>query len=304
MWLEISVSVESQEAARSVCQLFDLYGQGGAVQERLFTEPDSADPLCPGPVTVKTYLPLDGGDDQRLRALRQELAQLSDLAQIPPAKFKKLEKRDWATAWKASFKPQRIGRRFVIKLPEQAFPSAEDDIVIDLEPGMAFGTGLHATTRMCLLRLEELVRQGDSLLDMGTGSGILAIAAVKLGAVSVLALDHDSTAVTVAEENIARNAVSHAVLVEEGSLDYLTERTVPPVNGIVVNIIADVIVDLLEQGLTRHLNPGGWLVAGGILVSAEASVRAAFDRCGMQTTNRYQEEEWITLCGTKECGSG
>jgi ribosomal protein L11 methyltransferase len=90
--------------------------------------------------------------------------------------------------------------------------------------------------------------------------------------------------------------------VEEGSLDYLTERSVPPVDGIVVNIIADVIVDLLDQGLVQHLNPGGWLVAGGILASAEAAVRMAFNRCGMNVTNRYQEEEWITLCGTKDRG--
>ena len=101
MWLEISVPVESQEAARSVSQLFDLYGEGGAVQERVCTELHSPGPSSPGPLTVKTYLPLDGGGEQRLHALRQELARLTDLDQIPPARFKKLEKKDWATAWKA-----------------------------------------------------------------------------------------------------------------------------------------------------------------------------------------------------------
>ena len=304
MWLEISVPVESEEAARSVCQLFDLYGQGGAVQEQVFTEPDPPGTNVPGPLTVKTYLSLDGGEKQRLHVLRRELSRLVDLAQIPPARFKKLEDKDWATAWKASFKPQRIGRRFVIKLPEQTFPPAKDDIVIDLEPGMAFGTGLHATTRMCLLRLEELVHPGDSLLDMGTGSGILAIAAVKLGAAAVLALDHDPTAVAVAKENVSRNFVSHATTVKEGSLDYLTRHGVPPVHGMVVNIIADVIINLMEHGLTCYLQPGGWLVASGILAPAEARVRAAFDRCGMQTTDRYQEEEWVTLCGRKDRRDG
>jgi ribosomal protein L11 methyltransferase len=134
---------------------------------------------------------------------------------------------------------------------------------------------------------------------MGTGSGVLAIAAVKLGAASVLALDHDPTAVAVADDNVARNSVNHALSVREGSLDYLTEHAVPPVNGIVVNIVAEVILNLLEQGLTHHLKPGGWLVASGILASAEARVRAAFDKCGMQKIERNQEEEWIALCGTK-----
>jgi len=157
---------------------------------------------------------------------------------------------------------------------------------------------------MCLLRLEELVQPFDSLLDMGTGSGILAIAAVKLGAAAVLALDHDPTAVAVAKENVSRNSVSHAATVKEGSLDYLTTHGIPPVHGMVVNIIADVIVNLMEHGLTCHLQPGGWLVASGILESAEARVGAAFDRCGMQTTDRYQEEEWVTLCGRKDRRDG
>ena len=304
MWLEISVPVESEEAARSVCQLFDLYGQGGAVQEQTFTEPDPPGTDVPGPLTVKTYLSLDGSDEQRLHVLRRELSRLADLAQIPPARFKKLEDKDWATAWKASFKPQRIGRRIVIKLPEQTVPPAKHDIVIDLEPGLAFGTGLHATTRMCLLRLEELVHPGDSLLDMGTGSGVLTIAAAKLGAAAVLALDHDPTAVAVAKENISRNSVSHTATVEEGSLDYLTRHRIPPVHGMVVNIIADVIVNLMEHDLTCHLKPGGWLVVSGILASAEARVRAAFDKCGMQKIDRYQEEEWITLCGRKDRRDG
>ncbi len=304
MWLEISVPVESEEAARSVCQLFDLYGQGGAVQEQTFTERDPPGTDVPGPLTVKTYLSLDGSDEQRLHVLRRELSRLADLAQIPPARFKKLEDKDWATVWKASFKPQRIGRRIVIKLPEQTILPAKDDIVIDLEPGMAFGTGLHATTRMCLVRLEELVHPGDSLLDMGTGSGVLAIAAVKLGTAAVLALDHDPTAVAVAKENISRNSVSHAATVKEGSLDYLTRHAVPPFHGMVVNIIADVIVNLMEHDLTCHLKPGGWLVVSGILASAEARVRAAFDKCGMQKIDRYQEEEWITLCGTKDRRDG
>jgi ribosomal protein L11 methyltransferase len=298
-WLEICVAVQSEEAVKTVCQLFDLHGQGGAVQEQLFSRQGQAGAGVPGALTVKTYLSLDGGDEHRLQTLQNELARLAHLGQIPPALFKELEERDWATAWKAFFQPQRIGRRLVLKLPEQVFPAAEDDIVIDLEPGMAFGTGLHATTRMCLVCLEELVKAGDTLLDMGTGSGVLAIAAAKLGAKSVLALDNDSTAVEVARENTLRNSATDAVRVEEGTLEYLAHHPMPPLDGMAINIIAEIIVQMMKDGLASHLKPGGWLVASGILASSEAQVRAVFDTCEVQVADRSQQEEWVTLCGTK-----
>ena len=303
-WLEICVAVESEEAAKTVRQLFDLHGRGGAVQEQLFPEQGQAEASVPGPLTVKTYLSLDGGDEHRLQALQNELSRLADLGQIPPALFKELEERDWATAWKAFFQPQRIGRRFVLKLPEQVFSAVKDDVVIDLEPGMAFGTGLHATTRMCLVCLEGLVNPGDCLVDMGTGSGVLAIAAAKLGARSILALDFDATAVAVARENAIRNSVTDAVRVEEGTLEYLAHHPMPSLDGMAINIIAEVIVNMMKGGLTSHLKPGGWLVASGILASSEAQVRAAFDTCDMQVAERCQQEEWVALCGTKRRSNG
>jgi ribosomal protein L11 methyltransferase len=297
-WLEISVPVESEEDARLVCQLFDLYGRGGAVQEQLFSDQDQGNTTGPPPMTVKTYLSLDGDDDQTLQLLRDKLSDLAHELHDPAVQFKELEEKDWATAWKAFFQPRRIGKRIVLKLPEQTYPAGISDIVIDLEPGMAFGTGLHATTRMCLVCLERLVSPGDRLLDMGTGSGVLAVAAVKLGAAHVLALDHDPTAVAVARENVSGNSVTEYIRVEEGSLDFLTEHHVPRFDGMVINIIADVFVDLMARGLSSYLEPGGWLVASGILASAEATVRAAFKKCGLKGSARYQEEEWVTLCGT------
>jgi len=298
-WLEVCVAVESEEAAEAVRELFDLHGQGGAVQEHLFPEEGQVGVTAPGPLTVKTYLSLDGSDKARLEALQNELSRLTELGQIPPALFKELEERDWATAWKQFFQPQQIGRHFVLKLPEQPYPTLEDDILIDLEPGMAFGTGLHATTRMCLVCLENLVGQGDFVLDMGTGSGVLAIASAKLGARSVLALDNDSTAVEVARENVLRNSVADTVTIREGTLEYLTQRPIPPLDGVAINIITEVIVRMIKDGLTSHLKPGGWLVASGILTSSEAEVRAVFDACAMQVAERRQQGEWVALCGTK-----
>jgi ribosomal protein L11 methyltransferase len=298
-WLEICVPVESEEAARAVCELFDAYGHGGAVQEQIFQDTCHASVDGPAPVTVKTYLPVGSNHEHRLRTLEHGLFKLAQAHGIPPARIRELAEEDWATVWKSHYRPQHIGRHVVLKLPEQDYTPVEGEVVIDLEPGMAFGTGLHATTRMCLACLEELVSPGDRLLDMGTGSGVLAIAAARLGANSVLALDNDPTAVAVARENVGRNSVARAVAVDEGSLDYLCDHQVPPLDGIVANIIADVIVEMVESGLAGCLKPGGWLVASGIIPPAEARVRAAFDRYGIRTTGHYQEDDWVTLCGTK-----
>jgi ribosomal protein L11 methyltransferase len=298
-WLEICVPVESEEAARVVCELFDAYGHGGAVREQILQDRHQAPLNGPAPIIVKTYLPVGSDEKARLQVIERALSELALSHLIPPARVRELAEEDWATVWKSSFRPQHIGRRIVIKLPEQEYSPSEDELVIDLEPGMAFGTGLHPTTRMCLASLEQLVSPGDCLLDMGTGSGVLAIAAARLGAGGVLALDNDPTAVVVARENIVRNSVTHAAKVEEGSLDYLRNHRVPPLDGIVANIVAEVIVEMIESDLTAPLKPGGWLVASGIIPPAEARVRAAFDRCGMQTTDRHQEDDWVTLFGTK-----
>ena len=293
-WLEISVQVGDEEAAGAICDLFDRYGQGGAVQEQIF--PDEC--VTP-PITVKTYLPVGPVGHRKRCALEKGLSRLATLYPLSVLRFKELREEDWANAWKAWFRPQRIGRHVVVKLPEQDYRPFEDDIVIDLEPGMAFGTGLHPTTRMCLVFLENHVQVGDRVLDMGTGSGILAIAAAKLGAAAVLALDDDPVALHVAHANVSLNGLADAIQVEEGSLAQLAERAGLLVDGISINILAEVIASMAEKGLTSYLKPEGWLVAGGISEEAEPLVRAAFERCGLRISDRSKVEDWVTLCAVR-----
>lgn len=298
-WLEISIQAQHEGAAEAICQLFDLYGQGGAVQEQVYpSQTERLSDVLP-PTTLKTYVPPADGNSGRRRTIESELYRLVERYSLGPPRFRELEEKDWANAWKDHFHPQRIGARLVFKLPEQDYHGAEDDIVIDLDPGMAFGTGLHPTTRMCLIALEGRLKAGDRVLDMGTGSGILAIAAARLGADSVLALDDDATAVGVARSNVSLNGLSDVVEVRRASLGYLSENPVRPLSGIVVNILAKVITSMVEHGLASHLKSGGWLIAGGIVEGAETTLSAVFDRFGMRVIDRREEADWVTLSAIK-----
>jgi len=298
-WLEISVEVDDEESAKVVGKLFDHWGHGGAVHEQLLLD-EQRTANSSGPTTrVKTYLPLSDCREEKRLYLEKKLLKLAEHHPLAPPQFRELEERDWADAWKSYFQPQRIGERLVLKLPEQSMLALGNDIVIDLEPGMAFGTGLHATTRMCLERLETLVRAGDRVLDMGTGSGVLAIAAARLGAGRVLALDNDPAAIQVAYRNVMLNGLADIVDTQEGSLASLAEISRASWDGIAVNILAEVIADMAEKGLTTWLKPGGWLIAGGIVDIAEPTVLAVLEGCGMQITARHQVEYWVTLCATK-----
>jgi [LSU ribosomal protein L11P]-lysine N-methyltransferase (EC 2.1.1.-) len=160
---------------------------------------------------------------------------------------------------------------------------------------MAFGTGTHPTTQMCLLALEDTVHPGARVLDLGTGSGILAIAAAKLGAGRVLALDTDPQAVTVARENVHRNGVADRVRVARGSLAQAVGRF----DVVAVNILARVLVEMAEGGLARHLAPEGRLIAAGLLVGQEEQVRDAFERAGLTVIGRRQMDDWVALEATR-----
>lgn len=282
-WLEISLQVD-EESAEAISELFNQYGEGGAVVE---VSPD--DPL----VTVKTFVP---SQDERLKPLYEALWHLGQMRPLPEPQVRELEEKDWAEAWKAHYEPQHIGHRLVVCPSWQTYAS-EDEVVITLDPGMAFGTGLHPTTRMCLEALEEHLSRGAEVLDLGTGSGILAIAAAKLGASAVLALDTDPLAVKIAKENVLANGVHKVVEVKEGSLEMAKGCLF---DLIVVNILAPTIADLIEKGLLDHLEPEGLLIAAGIMKSEEEEARKTLRERGLKELSPLQKGDWVTLIGRRE----
>lgn len=299
IWIELSVQAEA-EAVESVAELLSQLGHGGgvAIEEPLSesSEPDRVEIDPNRLVTVKAYLPEDEQVGEKVARAEEAVWHLSQLRRIEPLQVNRLAEEDWAEAWKKYFYVQRIGERVVIKPTWREYQPAPDEVVLELDPGMAFGTGLHPTTRMCLRACERFVAEGMQLLDVGTGSGILALAAAKLGAASVVALEVDPVAVQVARKNVALNGMEERIRVFQGSLEHLNEieADIARFDLVLANIIASVIVQL-AQGLHDALAPGGRLVASGIIVDREQEVREALLVTGLELEDVVAEGDWRTV---------
>ncbi len=292
-FIEIALEDLNGEAAETVGELFNRYGYGGAVME---SYPPNFDR-----VTVRTVI--SGEDDQRLREIELMLALIGQALPggLPQARRQFVGKSDWAESWKAHFHPVRIGRRFVIKPSWRDYTAAPTDLLIELDPGLAFGSGLHPTTRLCLQILEDLPLTGLNLFDVGTGSGILALAGLKLGAASVRAVDVDDIAVRVAQENFERNqdlsgfknltGLESQIEIAVGSASDTGGRQW---DIVVANILANVLVELMPQ-LAAALAPGARLILSGLLVDQADRVLAAAAAHGLALSDRRSEDDWVAL---------
>jgi ribosomal protein L11 methyltransferase len=313
--LEISVEVD-HEAAEAVSALFSQYVHGGAVVEQ----------LCNGSsevtsIRVKTYL--SPQQTAHLPRLEEALWHLAQIYPIPTPSIRWLSEADWAERWKADYGVQHIGRHWVIKPSWQPYLPASGEVLIELDPGMSFGTGLHPSTRLCMLAMEDCLRPGARVLDAGTGTGVLAIAAAKVGAANVLAVDLDPVALEVAKENCARNGVSGRVDFQRASLsasfsplDWRSpseDSTVPLFNAsgcwnqsfdlVLMNILAKVIVECTPT-IAACLQTAGTFVVSGITAVQEDWVRRSLHDAGLRVTEHRSQEDWVALVGRKESRHG
>lgn len=273
------------EALEAVTHLLHKAGTGGVVidDERA--------------AQVRAYLPRDERLSARLAALRQEL---SDLVAFFPGmrawqqQESFVDEEDWANAWRAHFHPLRFGRRLVVAPTWEPFDPQPGEVVLHLDPGMAFGTGAHASTALCLRAIEALVPEGGHVLDVGTGSGILGVAAVLLGAAQVTALDVDPLAVRIARQNAEINGVADRIQVHHGELAELLAQGLEPVPLALANLTRDQLVPLAPF-LARALAPGGTVVASGIVAGGRGAVEAAFTAAGLRPVRTMREEDWFAI---------
>jgi ribosomal protein L11 methyltransferase len=300
-WTQVSIVVDG-EAAEAVAEALRPFAHRGVSLEQTAGDlsPDASLPVLDEQVTVSIYLPRQEDTPARRRRIEEIIWHLGQLYPIPAPTFRPLREQDWANAWKQHYAPFRIGRRFLVCPAWQKVLVPPGQILLLMDPGMAFGTGLHPTTRMCLEEVEQRVCDGVSVLDLGTGSGILAIGAALLGASPVLALDNDEVAVQSARRNCGANGVAEAVCVRHGSLADLDPAKTWEV--VLVNILAPVIVQMLEEGLSQVVRPGGLLILSGIIDNQAPEVEAAMDRAGIALEGQRQIKDWITLIGRRRAG--
>jgi ribosomal protein L11 methyltransferase len=299
-WLELSVEVDT-EAVEAVSEILSRVAGGGVSVEPAFELVDDGlgarvDPRRPA--VVRAYLPArDRGAVRRaVDQASQNLGHLQAFGLRPIGELRTavVHESDWAEAWKSHFPVLRVGRRLVIRPSWRRHRRQPDDVVLALDPGMAFGTGLHPTTRLCLAAIESLADEGGlagaRVLDVGCGSGILAIAALRLGAAAALGLDTDPVAIEAAMANARRNRLARRLRARHGSL--------PSGDGahdlVLANLIASVLVDL-APALAAELGPRGTLIASGIFVDREAEVRPALEGAGLKVVTRSVEGDWIAL---------
>lgn len=218
---------------------------------------------------------------------------------------------DWANAWKQFFKPVAVTERLVIKPTWEEYEPKEDELIIELDPGMAFGTGTHPTTSLCLKALESAIDGGERIIDVGTGSGVLAIGAMKLGADKVLALDLDPVAVKCAKENIELNGYENEVEVRLSDLlgvlresegeQRQADGVKPPVDLVVANILAEIIL-LFIADVMDVLKPGGLYIASGIFKNKEEAVEAGLLAAGFEIVDVLRQEDWVAFVAGKPKG--
>lgn len=322
-WHELTIHT-TEEATEMISNFLHEAGAGGVSIEESGTLNKQRDTtygelydrplndIPEGQAEIKGYF-ADGSD---LDAIKTEVAErIEELRtyEIDPGEvtlnWRRVHEDDWANAWKQYFKPMRVSEHLTIKPSwEEYTPATADEHIIELDPGMAFGTGTHPTTSLCLRTLESVIQGGEDVIDVGTGSGVLAIGAVLLGANRVLAIDLDPVAVRSANENVTLNGLASSIQVHEGDLLQViktseSHTSTPlnvklPVQVVVANILADIILLFIED-VYAALQSGGIYIASGIYKNKEQIVHDALEHHGFIVEAKHRDEDWIAFVARK-----
>jgi len=295
-WLEVSMTVDG-ELAEAVSDVLGRYVSNGVVVESAVRYNDAEDEGTPyGPVRIYGYMAIDEHIEETRQRLLESLYYLGRIRALPEPEFRAIEDEDWMASWKQHYKPIAIGQRLIV-VPVWIELQDNTRIPVRIDPSMAFGTGTHPTTQLCLELVEKYVLPGQPVIDVGCGSGILSIAAVKVGASHALAVDIDNASVRSTRENAEANAVSDSIETGLGSVDEVrngqfTLRRAPVV---LANILAPVIIRLFDAGLAELLSTPGTMVLSGILVEQAPAVVDAAEAQGLRFIEQIQQGDWVAI---------
>jgi len=304
-WAEVTVLTAS-EAVEAVTAILERYGSNGVVLEdsgdltRTFVDRYgeiyglSPEDYPETGVRVKGYIALELWSDELVSQITTDIRDLAHLGIDPGAghvTHRIADEEEWANEWKKYYHPVRVTDRLTIKPSWEEYEPAAGELIIELDPGMAFGTGTHPTTNLCLKVVESVLREGDTMVDVGCGTAILSIAAAKLGAGAVLALDLDPVAVGVAQENVAMNGVQEVVTVRANDLLKGVEDTY---DVVVANILAEIILLMIDSA-KQVLKPSGTFITSGIIKDKADTVQNALEQAGFAVQEKIQDGDWVAL---------
>jgi ribosomal protein L11 methyltransferase len=300
-WIEVSLSTDG-EAAEAIAQELQEYCHQGISIEQADIEVgvwDDGDVPPATRVIIRGYFRDDETATETRKNIERTLGILNMMYPMPQPAFAYVNEEDWAEAWKVHYHPVRLGKRILIRPRWIEVIPEPDDLIISLDPGMAFGTGTHPTTQLCLEAMEDLVKPGLDVLDLGCGSGILAIAAAKLGATNIVGVDIDEVAVQVTLENAQDNGVGEHITAFQGSLESLI-TSARRYDLALVNILAKVIIPMCEQGLGQLVRPGGKAIFSGLIETQVEEVEEALRKTGLTPVNRRQISDWMLIEAIRE----
>jgi ribosomal protein L11 methyltransferase len=308
-WLEVSLTVNG-ELAEAVADVLARFAPNGVAVESSGIKfmDDEDEGTAAGPMIVRAYLEMNDQIEATRQKLEESLYYLGMIQDLPAPEYRQIADQNWMEAWKQHYKPIPIGRRLLI-LPAWLDSPEPDRLAIKIDPGMAFGTGTHPTTQLCLEFLEScysdqspidqssIVNRKSIIIDVGCGSGILSIAALKLGARRALAVDIDPESVANSRQNAAANGIGEELVLGQGSLAEILAGRFPYQSAplVVANILAPVIIRLLEAGLADLVVPEGTLILSGILEGQAESVVQAAQARGLKMNERKQMGDWVAL---------
>lgn len=295
-WLEVSLTTDG-ELAEAIADVLGRFVSNGVVVESGVRYNDAEDEGTPvGPVRIYGYMAIDENIEETRQRLLESLYYLGRIRALPEPEFRAIEDEDWMASWKQHYKPIPIGKRLIV-VPVWIEVQDDGRIPVRIDPSMAFGTGTHPTTQLCLEMIETYVRPGQTVIDVGCGSGILSIAAIKVGASHALAVDIDNASVRSTRENAEANAVLEWIETGLGSVDEVRngQFTLRHAPVVLANILAPVIIRLFDAGLADLLETPGKMVLSGILVEQAPAVIEAAKSKGLRFIEQIQQGDWVAI---------